>query len=102
MTVATTNIDLTADDRNRTHSPKPIIPLGFYLMVIFHNIAEDMSEWFTEGACDGFMIAATHIPGAYEDFVQMVVPQLQNMGIVQSEYTTTTMRENLGLPKPLR
>lgn len=66
------------------------------------NIAEDMSEWFTEGACDGFMIAATHIPGAYEDFVQMVVPQLQNMGIVQSEYTTTTMRENLGLPKPLR
>ena len=66
------------------------------------NIAKDMSEWFTEGACDGFMIAATHIPGAYEDFVQMVVPQLQNMGIVQSEYTTTTMRENLGLPKPLR
>ena len=49
MTVATTNIDLTADDRNRTHSPKPIIPLGFYLMVIFHNIAEDMLLYHTGG-----------------------------------------------------
>ena len=66
------------------------------------NIAMDMSEWFNEGACDGFMLAATHIPGAYEDFVRMVVPKLQNMGIVQNEYTTRTMRESLGLPRPLR
>ena len=62
----------------------------------------NMSEWFTEGTSDGFMLGATHIPGSYKDFVRMVVPKLHNMGIVQSEYMTTTMRENLGLPRPLR
>ena len=39
--------------------------------------SDQMEEWFTAGACDGFVIAATHMPGAYEDFVQMVVPELR-------------------------
>ena len=59
-----------------------------------------MTEWFTEGGCDGFMLAATHVPGAYEDFVRMVIPKLQEMGTVQSEYTGQTMREGLGLERP--
>ncbi len=49
MTVATTNIDLTADDRNRTHSPKPIVPLSLYLVFIFHNKVEDMLLYHTGG-----------------------------------------------------
>lgn len=67
-----------------------------------NDIAKDMTEWFTEGGCDGFMLAATHIPGAYEDFVRMVVPKLQKMGVVQNEYTARTMREGLGLTRPSR
>ncbi|HCE77083.1 MAG TPA: LLM class flavin-dependent oxidoreductase [Dehalococcoidia bacterium] len=65
-----------------------------------NNIAIEMTEWFTEGGCDGFMLAATHVPGAYEDFVRMVIPKLQEMGTVQSEYTGQTMREGLGLERP--
>ena len=33
-----------------------------------------MEEWFNGDACDGFVIAATHVPGAYEDVVRLVVP----------------------------
>ena len=41
------------------------------------DVADIMEEWFSTRACDGFVIAATHVPGAYEDFVKYVVPELQ-------------------------
>jgi hypothetical protein len=59
-----------------------------------------MEEWFTTGACDGFVVAATHVPGAYEDFVQHVVPELQRRGIYHKDYKGATLRENLGLDWP--
>jgi hypothetical protein len=46
------------------------------------------------------VIAATHIPGAFEEFVQYVVPELQRRGIYHKDYTGATLRENLGLPYP--
>jgi hypothetical protein len=33
-----------------------------------------MQEWFDTRGCDGFVLAATHLPGAFEEFVRMVVP----------------------------
>ena len=59
-----------------------------------------MEEWFTGRACDGFVLAATHMPGAYEDFTRLVAPELQRRGLFQREYAGTTLRENLGLPRP--
>lgn len=44
------------------------------------QVAEQMAEWFHTGACDGFVLAATHLPGAFEDVTRMVVPQLQRRG----------------------
>ena len=46
------------------------------------------------------MIAATHVPGAYADFVEYVVPELQRRGLYHTEYAGETLRENLGLPRP--
>jgi FMN-dependent oxidoreductase (nitrilotriacetate monooxygenase family) len=63
-------------------------------------IAAQMEEWFESGACDGFVLAATHIPGAYEDFVRLVVPELQRRGKFRKDYHGTTLRENLGLERP--
>ena len=63
-------------------------------------IADQMEEWFEGGACDGFVLAATHMPGAYEDFVRLVVPELQRRGKFRKAYNGTTLRENLGLPRP--
>ena len=64
------------------------------------EVAEQMEEWFTSDACDGFVIAATHTPGAYEDVVRMVVPELQRRGLFRERYTGSTLRENLGLERP--
>ena len=54
----------------------------------------------SSAACDGFVLAASHLPGAYEDFVSFVVPELQRRGLFRKEYCGITLRENLGLPVP--
>ncbi len=46
------------------------------------------------------MIGATHIPGAFEDFVDLVVPELQRRGLFREEYTGTTLCDHLGLDIP--
>jgi FMN-dependent oxidoreductase (nitrilotriacetate monooxygenase family) len=63
-------------------------------------VADQMEEWFDGNACDGFVIAATHVPGAYEDMVRLVVPELQRRGVFRERYTGTTLREHLGLARP--
>jgi hypothetical protein len=40
------------------------------------------------------------VPGAYEDFVRHVVPELQRRGLFRNEFAGTTLRENLGLARP--
>jgi len=65
------------------------------------SVADEMERWFSEGGCDGFVVAATHVPGTYEDFVRLVVPELQRRGLFQREYQGVTLRENLGLPRPI-
>ncbi|MEC7805467.1 MAG: LLM class flavin-dependent oxidoreductase, partial [Pseudomonadota bacterium] len=62
--------------------------------------ADIMEDWFFTRACDGFVIAATHVPGAYEDFVKHVVPELQKRGIFHKDYQGETLRDNLGLDYP--
>jgi alkanesulfonate monooxygenase len=61
------------------------------------DIADAMQEWFEAEACDGFNITPATLPGGAEDFVEMVVPELQRRGLFRTEYEGTTLRENLGL-----
>jgi FMN-dependent oxidoreductase (nitrilotriacetate monooxygenase family) len=65
------------------------------------SIADDLELWLEAGACDGFLIQAPYLPGGLEDFVQLVVPLLQERGIYRTEYEGKTLRENLGLRKPV-
>jgi alkanesulfonate monooxygenase SsuD/methylene tetrahydromethanopterin reductase-like flavin-dependent oxidoreductase (luciferase family) len=64
------------------------------------EIVDQMEGWFGGDACDGFVIAATHCPGAYEDVVRLVVPELQRRGLFRQHYTGHTLREHLGLARP--
>jgi alkanesulfonate monooxygenase SsuD/methylene tetrahydromethanopterin reductase-like flavin-dependent oxidoreductase (luciferase family) len=59
-----------------------------------------MEEWYSSAACDGFVLCATHVPGGYEDFVRLVVPELQRRGLFRKEYAGSTLRDNLGLARP--
>ena len=64
------------------------------------EVADGLEEMFVGGVCDGFVVAATHVPGAYADFVEYVVPELQRRGLYHTEYAGATLRDNLGLPRP--
>ena len=50
------------------------------------RIADTLQEWFEEGLADGFMIQPAYFPGAFDDFVDLVVPELQRRGIFRREY----------------
>ncbi len=64
------------------------------------QVADQMEHWFQMEACDGFVLAATHMPGAYEDFVNLVVPELQRRGLFRDGYSEGTLRDNLGFVRP--
>jgi alkanesulfonate monooxygenase len=64
------------------------------------SVADEMQHCLETDACDGFNIMFPTIPGGVEDFVRLVVPELQSRGIFRKEYAGTTLREHLGLPRP--
>jgi alkanesulfonate monooxygenase SsuD/methylene tetrahydromethanopterin reductase-like flavin-dependent oxidoreductase (luciferase family) len=64
------------------------------------EVADALEEQFAAPTCDGFVVAATHVPGGYADFVEHVVPELQRRGLFHTEYAGATLRENLGLSRP--
>lgn len=61
------------------------------------EIAADLEEWFNNGACDGFNIQPSHLPDGLSDFVDQVIPLLQDRGLFRSEYSGSTLREHLGV-----
>jgi len=69
------------------------------------TIADTLEQWFVEGAADGFNILPAHFPGAFNDFVDLVVPELQRRGLFRHDYQGRTLRDHLGLarvPAPVR
>jgi alkanesulfonate monooxygenase len=64
------------------------------------QIADIMEDWFTHEAADGFNVLATHMPAGLEDFVNMVVPELQRRGLYRTHYEGTTLRDHLGVRRP--
>ncbi|MDR5781067.1 LLM class flavin-dependent oxidoreductase [Caballeronia sp. LZ065] len=63
-------------------------------------VAARMQEWFDARACDGFMVQMPYLPGGVEDFVRLVVPELQTRRVFREDYAGTTLREHLGLDRP--
>ena len=65
------------------------------------SIADQLQEWFEHGAADGFNILAPTFPHGLEAFVDLVIPELQKRGLFRTEYSGHTLREHLGLARPL-
>ncbi|MGI0492483.1 LLM class flavin-dependent oxidoreductase [Alkalinema pantanalense CENA528] len=64
------------------------------------QIADKLEEWFRNDAADGFNIMPPYLPGGLEEFVDHVIPILQQRGLFRAEYEGQTLRENLGLERP--
>ncbi len=64
-------------------------------------IADRMQAWLEAPACDGFNVLFPFVPQGLDDFVAKVVPELQARGLFRRAYPGTTLRESLGLPRPM-
>ena len=65
------------------------------------QVADELQRWFEGGAADGFNIMPPILPDGLNDFVDMVIPELQRRGLFRTAYEGGTLRENLGLPWPV-
>ncbi|MFC0215928.1 LLM class flavin-dependent oxidoreductase [Paenibacillus chartarius] len=63
------------------------------------QVADNIQLWFERGGADGFMIGSG-VPNGLEQFIDQVVPILQERGLFRTEYESDTLRGNLGLPVP--
>lgn len=58
------------------------------------TIADQLAEWRGAGV-DGINVVNATIPGSYEEFVDHVIPVLQDRGLAQREYSPGTTRAKL-------
>lgn len=63
------------------------------------DIADEMEDWYRDGACDGFMVGLPVVPIDLDSFTQEVVPELQRRGLFRREYGDGTLRDVMGYPK---
>ena len=64
------------------------------------QIADTLQQWFDERAADGFNVMPPYFPAGFDDFVDLVVPILQERGLFRRDYEGATLRDHLGLPRP--
>ncbi|MYS10440.1 NtaA/DmoA family FMN-dependent monooxygenase [Streptomyces sp. SID6041] len=65
------------------------------------TVAAALEEFVAADAADGFILVPHLTPGGLDEFVDRVVPLLQERGVFRTEYTGTTLRSHLGLPEPV-
>ena len=59
------------------------------------SIADQMEAYLATAGGDGFMLSSIHTPGAIEEFVDQVVPELQRRELFRTQYKGGSMRELL-------
>jgi FMN-dependent oxidoreductase (nitrilotriacetate monooxygenase family) len=64
------------------------------------QVVDQLQEWFENEAADGFNVLPPTTPEGLNDFVDLVIPELQRRGLFRTEYEGNTLRENLGLARP--
>jgi alkanesulfonate monooxygenase len=70
---------------------------GLNVIGTAEEIATVMQTGFEQGVCDGFNITPPYLPGGCDDFVDLVIPVLQERGLFRTAYESATLREHLGL-----
>ena len=73
---------------------------GLSMVGTAKSIADEMEAWLMEEGSDGFNVMFPYLPAGLDDVVDQVVPELQRRGLFRTSYEGTTLRENLGLPRP--
>ncbi|WP_347559099.1 LLM class flavin-dependent oxidoreductase [Robbsia sp. KACC 23696] len=97
-----TNLLNVAKEKNLTiRQLYQMVAAGFgvrYVIGTAADIADDMQQWFEAGAADGFNFCPAVNPQGVDDIAELLVPELQKRGLFRTEYESSTLRGNLGLP----
>lgn len=64
------------------------------------EVADEMQSWFEGRACDGFIFQPMTMPGDLNNIYELLVPELQNRGLIRIGYDGATLRDNLELKRP--
>jgi FMN-dependent oxidoreductase (nitrilotriacetate monooxygenase family) len=64
------------------------------------QVADQITDWFTHGAADGFNVMPPWLTGGFDAFAEQVLPILRARGLFRTEYTGTTLRDHYGLARP--
>lgn len=59
------------------------------------QVADTLQSWIDETGADGFNLSRTVVPESYEDFVDLIVPELQNRGVYKTRYEEGSLRNKL-------
>ncbi|WP_459460246.1 LLM class flavin-dependent oxidoreductase [Rhizobium sp. No.120] len=59
------------------------------------EVADELSSWMEEGEIDGFNLTRTVVPESFEDFIDIVVPALQERGLYKTAYEQGPLRRKL-------
>ena len=59
------------------------------------QIADTLEQWLRAGAADGFNVMPPWFMEGFDDFVDLVVPILQERGLFRRDYAGRTLREHL-------
>ena len=59
------------------------------------QVADELEGWIEETGIDGFNLSRTVVPESYEDFIDLVVPELQSRGLYKTAYGDGTLRNRL-------
>ncbi|NBB10670.1 LLM class flavin-dependent oxidoreductase [Pseudomonas sp. SLFW] len=70
---------------------------GRYINVIGspEQVADELESWIAETGLDGFNLTRIVTPESYEDFIDLVIPELQRRGSYKTAYEHGTLREKL-------
>lgn len=61
------------------------------------QVADKLADLFLDNTGDGFVISPAYLPGAFDEFVDLVIPELQKRGLFRKEYTGNTLKNSLGI-----
>lgn len=59
------------------------------------SVADELESWLEETGIDGINLTRTVTPESYEDFIELVIPELQQRGRFKTAYAEGSLRHKL-------
>ena len=92
--------EFAADAEGKPHV-EATLPGGLHFTGTPERLADLIETWWKAGAADGFTLQPLRLPADLDLFVDHVAPLLQERGVTRREYSSGTLRDQLGLPRPM-